>query len=601
LIMDPSFLKRLARTTATLSIALVMTAVGIAPARADDLRDGRSALQAGNLDQAMTSFQKAADQGIAEGRAGVGQVWLKRRQYAKALESFQMAQKMDPQLAVSYWGQGEVARHSGKCGDAIPLYQKATELDRKFPEAQLALGQCQIETGQHEKAVATLNEGLKWGPKWRIRFLVALGDAELARDSLRDAGIYYTRASEEAKDAAPEDPTPRRALGNFYLKRGTWALAVQELQAALALDSTDVETHYSLGQALYFDRRYTDALEEYRWVADRDPDYPPGQLALGNLLYLAGERDAKRYAEAKPALEKYTQLVPDDPKGWSLLGRTYAALKMQDQALPTLQKAQSLGDKSKDMYTVLGRVYVDRKEWDKALDAFSKGDPSTRDMLLVGQMFVFQNKLDQADSVYRAIIAVDSTRSDARFAMNELAKLKFRQKDYPGAVAMLKRRIALDPNSDEAYYYMGLSYKEMKQYPEALAALKQAATLADGKPDRHFWLGILYEQVDSTAQAVSEFQRSVALDSTSATAAIAYRQLGYHRLLEKDYPGATPYLERAVAISPKDVQALVWLAQGYQNSRNREKAMENYKRVLDIEPTQPDAVKGMKSLNGGAK
>ena len=584
-------------------IVLLAAASILAPgrARADDLRDARNAMQAGNLDQAMQLFEKAAQQGLAEGRAGVGQVWLKRRQYAKAMDAFQTAQKMDGQLAMSYWGQGEVLRHAGKCTDAIPMFQRATELDRKFPEAQLALGQCMIETGQHEAAVNALNEGLKWGPKWRIKFLVALGDAELARDSLRDAGIFYTRASEEARDAAPEDPTPRRALGNFYLKRGTWALAVQELQAALALDSTDVETHYGLGQALYFDRRYSDALDEYRWVVDHDPEFPPGELALGNLLYLAGERDAKRYTEAKAPLEKYTQLVPDDPKGWSLLGRTYAALTMKDEAMPALMKAQQLGDKSREMYTVLGRVYVERREWDKALDAFAKGDPTSRDKLLIGQMMVFQNKYDAADSVYRSIVTDDSTRSDARFAMNEMAKLHFRQKDYPGALGLLQRRIALDPNSDEAYYYMGLSYKEMKQYPEALAALRQAASLADTKADRHFWLGILYEQVDSTAKAVAEFERSVQLDSTSATAAIAFRQLGYHRLLDKDFTGATPLLEKAVAIAPKDVQALVWLAQGYQNSRNREKATENYQRVLQIEPNQPDALRGMKSLTGGAK
>ena len=587
---------RLALAAGLLLVSLALT-LWPAGARADDLRDGRAALQVGNLDAALASFEKAASQGIAEGRAGVGQVWLKRRQYPRAMEAFQLAQKMDPTLAISYWGQGEVLRHQGKCTDAIPLFQRATELDRKFPDAQLALGECLIQTGQREKAVAALNEGLKWGPKWRPKFLVALGDAELARDSLRDAGIFYTRAREES----PEDPAPRRALGNFYLKRGTWALAVQELQGAMALDSTDIDTHYGLGQALYFDRRYSEALDEFRWVVDHDPDFPPGELALGNLLYLAGERDAKRYPEARAPLEKYTQLMPDDPKGWSLLGRTYAALKMKDEALPAMMKAQQLGDRSKEMYTVLGRIYVEQRDWDKALDAFSKGDPGTRDLLLIGQMFVFQNKLDQADSVYRSIIGQDSTRADARFAMNELAKLRFRQKDYPGAISMLRRRIALDPNSDEAYYYMGLSYKEMKQYPEALAALRQAVALADNKGDRHFWLGILYEQTAQVDSAVGEFQRSVQLDSTSATAEIAFRQLGYHRLLQKDYEGATPFLERAVAINPKDVQALVWLAQGYQNSRNRAKALENYQRVLAIEPGQPDALKGVKSLTGGAK
>jgi tetratricopeptide (TPR) repeat protein len=203
--------------------------------------------------------------------------------------------------------------------------------------------------------------------------------------------------------------------------------------------------------------------------------------------------------------------------------------------------------------------------------------------------------------VYNSIVNLDSTRSDARFALNEIGKLRFRQKDYAGAVAVLQRRIALDPNSDEAYYFMGLSYNVMKQYPQALDALRQAVSLAEGKGDRHYWLGALYEQSDSIAASVEQYQRSVELDSTSVTAALAFRQLGYRRLLGKDYAGATPFLERAVAISPKDVQALIWLAQGYHNSNNRTKAMENYQRVLAIDPKQPDALKGVKSLTGGAK
>jgi tetratricopeptide (TPR) repeat protein len=332
-----------------------------------------------------------------------------------------------------------------------------------------------------------------------------------------------------------------------------------------------------------------------------DPEFAPGELALGNLLYLAGERDPSRFPEAREPLEKYTQLVPGDSKGWSLLGRTYSALRMKDEALAAMLKAESLGDKSKEMYTVLGRLYAERKEWDKALQAFAKGDPNTRDMLLIGQMMVFQGRLNQADSIYRSIFLADSNRADGRFALNELGKLRFREKDYPAAVSLFRRRIALDPNNDEAYYYIGLSYKEMKKYDEALDALKQAAALAETRADRHFWLGILYEQVDSSAAAEREYQRSVDLDSTSMTAAIAYRQLGYHRLLTKDYGAATQLLERAAHINDHDLQTLVWLGQGYQNAGNRAKAIEYYDKALAIDPKQPDAAKGRRSLEGGGK
>ena len=522
-------------------------------------------------------------------------MWLRRRQYEKAREQFDQAVKMDPNLALGYWGQAECLRGEDKCAEAIPLFQKATDLDRRFPEAQLGLGECLVATKQFEQGVAALSVGLKWGVKWQPRFLTALGRAEESRDSLRAAGIYFTRAREQA----PNDPTVRRELGDFYFRRGTWALSIMEHQAAMALDSTDLDTHFSLGQALYYDQRYNESLNEFLWVTRHDDQFAPGHLALGNLLYLSGAADPKRYAEARGPLETYTKLRPEDPKGWSLLGRTNYYLGRKDDALTQLQKAESLGDKSKEMYTVLGRFYADRKDWGKALEYFSKGDPSPRDMLLIGQMQVFQGNLTGADSIYNAIIAHDSTSSDARFAMNEKGKLLFRQKDYPGTIAAMQRRIALDPNSGEAYYYIGLSYKEMKQYGDALTALQRAAAIDTSKADRFFWLGILYAQQDSVPQAKQALLRSVALDSTSKNAGVAQRQLGFYNLLQKDWDGAIPRLERAVAINDQDIQAWVWLAQGYQNSGNRTKATESYKRALAIDPKQPDAVKGLEILSRG--
>jgi tetratricopeptide (TPR) repeat protein len=586
------FPKRFGIVTLALAVA---GAAWLPAARADELKEGKAALAAGQLDEAQRLFEKAASQGSAEGRSGVGQVWLKRRQYDKALEAFELAQKMDPLLAWPYYGQGEVQRKAGKCDAAIPLYQKATDLDRKFPEATLALGECLTEGKRTGEAITVLSQGTKWG-KWRPRFLVALGYTELSRDSLRSANVYFTQAREEA----PTDPLPRKALGDFYLnKRGIAELAIPEYTAAVALDSSDVELHFALAQGLYLGQRYNDALVEYKWVVARDPEFPPGQLGLGNLFYLSGPADPRRYIDARAPLEKYTQLMPDDGKGWSLLGRTYFFLRMKDEAAAALTKAEQLGAGSKEMYTVMGRLYSDRKEWGKALEAFAKGDPSARDQLSIAQIWVFQGNPDRADSTYRAIIARDSTSSDARFAMMEMAKLKFRNKDYPATIEVLQRLIALDPNNDEAYYYSGLSYKEMKRYPEALDAFRRAATLADGKSDRQFWLGVLYAQLDSVPQAKARLQRSLDLDSTGTFSGVAYRQLGFYALLAKNYSEAINLLDHAVQRNDKDVQAWVWRGQGYQNSGNRPRAVESYKKALELDASQPDALKGLKSLGAG--
>jgi tetratricopeptide (TPR) repeat protein len=596
---NPRFPLRLA----LLGMLLALVAASPRAARADDLKEGRAQLAAGKLDEAQKSFEKAASQGFAEGRAGVGQVHLKRRQYAKAMEAFQTAQKMDAGLAVSYWGQGEVLRRQEKCSEALPLLQRATELDRKFPEAQLAYGDCLVKTKQHEKAVAALSEGLKWGPKWRPRFLVALGNAEMERDSLRDAGIYFTRAREEA----PTDASPRRALGDFYVRRGTFELAVPEYEASLAMDTSDVELRYGLGRALSYAGRHKEALDRYREVVGREPEYPEGQLALGDLLYRAGvgnPRDRESYAiEARPALEKYVQLRPEDPRGWSVLGRTLVLLGQKDQAMEALNKAEQLGDKNKEMYTVRARLEIERKEYDKALADYARGEPQPEDQLRIAQLQVLRagtgpGSSVAAESTYNAVIARDSTSASARFAMNELGKTRFRSKDYEGAVAAFNRRIALDPNNDEAYYYLGLSLKELKRYSEALDALRQAAALAPGKADRQFWLGILYAQLDSTDGASRALTRAAELDSTGTNknTGIALRQLGFYDLLGRKYASAIQKLQRATVIDATDWQAWLWLAQGYQNSGDRAKACEAYGRTLQLKPSQADALKGRKAL-----
>src|SRR5262249_57825622 len=125
---------------------------------------------------------------------------------------------------------------------------------------------------------------------------------------------------------------------------------------------TGIEVRFQLAQALEYDQRYDQALEQYRWIVSHDADFAPAQLALGSLLYRAGAFDNSRYTEARAPLERYTQLAPQDPKGWSLLGRTLANLKLRDEAMAAMLKPEQLGDKNKELYSRLFRVRAEKQE-----------------------------------------------------------------------------------------------------------------------------------------------------------------------------------------------------------------------------------------------
>ncbi len=576
----------------------LMSAAALAPgaARADAAHDGDRAFEAGHLDEAMSFYQKAASQGSAIGEAGVGRVWLRRGQYDKALVAFHAAEKVDPDLAVSYYGEGEILRRQGKYADAVPLLEKATQLNHGFPDAELALGTCLVKTGQFDRGMAEFDHGVRSGGRWAPRFLVARGAAWVSRDSLRQAGIDFTRA----RELAPDDASVRRAIGDFYIERGTWALAVPELEAAVSLDSTDDDAQYSLARALFFSEQYEQALAVYQHLVDRSPGFAPGQLGLGDLLYRAGAADPRRYAQARPPLETYTRLAPADPKGWSLLGRTAYHLGERDSALRWLVEAQQLGDRDSETYTTLGLAYAGQREWDKALAAFARGKPGPSEYLTVAQVEDYAGHPAQADSIYRLFLARDSLSSRAAFAFTERGRLRYRAKDYGAADTLFARALALDPRDGDAAFFRGLALKELDRWPEALASLRQAAAIDSTHADRFFWLGAVADQQKQMDEAERSFRRCVDLDSTGALAATAFRQLGYYQLLRRDWAGATRDLGRATALDARDAQAWLWLGQGYENSGNRERAAESYRKALALDPSSEPAKKGLASLEAHA-
>lgn len=577
-----------------LVLGVLMGATTIALA---DVKAGDKALAEGDLTKALREYQDASSKGKAEGQVGVGRVYFRQLKFDEAMAAFKQAEQMDPALAAAYAGQGDVLRRLGNTAGAVQLYQKAVALDRKYPEASLALGACLSQLGRHAEAVEALSPGLKWGSEWRPKFLVALGDAELARDSLRDAGVYYTRAREES----PNDPAAHAALGRFYVARGIPGLAVPEYQKAVALDTSRVEFRHGLGEALFYDKRTSEALQEYEYVYRRDPTYAPNLLSLGYLYYLLGPVQPDRYADAKPPLERYVELEPGSSRGWSVLGRVLFFLGEKDRAYDYLTKSIEMGETSKDTYTILGRVYTERKEWDKALAAFNQGEPDARDQLRIAQIYTIVGRAAAAESLYLSMVETDSTSKLSWFALNQLGKAQFREKEYDAAIGTFERRNALDPNSGEAYYFMGLAYKELKQYPEALTALRRASKLDTDQPDRFFWLGIMYAQEDSIPQARAAFERSVQFDSTSVTASVAFRQIGFYLLLEDDCRNAIDQLEKSVAINESDAQAWVWLGQAYQNCGDRQHALDAYGRALELDPNQPDALNGRRTLTEGAQ
>jgi choline-sulfatase len=217
---------------------------------------------------------------------------------------------------------------------------------------------------------------------------------------------------------------------------------------------------------------------------------------------------------------------------------------------------------------------------------------------------------------------------DARGALPGLAKLARTYPDAPvfqatharalkdtgraaQAVETYRRLVARWPGDAAMYHDLAVAATAAGMPAEAVRAEQAALTLEPTNASASNGLGLMLVQEGRTADALKAFERAVSDDPTNpafwTNLGNARRDAGnpvgaeqaYRRALDAD-PRSTdaangmgvllvqgkraaeaiPWFEQAIAGSPRFVEAMLNLGIAYQETGNREKARETYRRVL---------------------
>jgi tetratricopeptide (TPR) repeat protein len=593
--------------------ALALWGGNVPAAGADALKDGKDALATGRFDDAVAAYRSAVEAAPNDVQAhlGLGQALEKKRQWQAALESFQKASSLDARLAEPLRGQGAMSMRLDKPAEAEAAFRKAVEIDRKFPAAQLGLGEALVRQKKVPEAIVVLEQGLKFGSKTAPDFYKGLGLAEAARDSVRAAEVWMLKAREAAANLPPSTQGAiYRALGDLYMQRKIPSLAISNYQQAKSIDETDLDTRMALGEAYYRGQLYNDALAEYQAVVAADPAYAEGWLKLGNLYYLASANDPQRVFQAIEALDKLLALDPKSTTGKALLAQAHfrkGGATGRDEARRLLDEIELTGDFPPEAWRTRAIIQYESGEHANAIASFGKSpkletidlkrlaDAYRRVAVETADTTRKAALYDSADSVYVAIIARDSTTADAKRGQFERARLRYLQKNYPLAVEMLDRAILLDSNSAEAYYYLGLSKRAMGDDAAGLTAIQRAVGIDSMQAGWYIQLGATHSKLKSIPDAQRAFRRAADLDSATV-GAVGLQQLGYYALLEKNWSQAINLLEDSSKRDPKQFQTWLWLGQAYQNAGNAARAVECYREVQKLKPGEPNSSKGLVAL-----
>ena len=338
-------------------------------------------------------------------------------------------QSMSPE-AVQHMQTGAEAEKQRHIEVAIAEYKKATELEPKFLEAFVGLGQAYMEKHDYKAAIAPLKHALELSPEMLPAHQL-LGYSLLAQGYASEAIPHLQRAGE------------RNALGIAQIETGQLTEAVSNLQAALAEHPNDPDLLYYLGRA-------------------------------SGLL-------------SKQSIDTLLTAYPDSARAHQALAENYFVLRQMPQAEREFREALRLRPETPKLHLELGLVYAGSSQWEKAEQEFraeTKLQPGNAEaMYRLGNALLQQGKTVEARTQLQRANRLQPDMPETLYALGKAASL---EGDAVAAEKSWTKVIAIEKESPLAaqahfglaglYRKQGKTVQAEKEMQEFQRLQKSAAT-----------------------------------------------------------------------------------------------------------------------------
>jgi len=197
-------------------------------------------------------------------------------------------------------------------------------------------------------------------------------------------------------------------------------------------------------------------------------------------------------------------------------------------------------------------------------------------------------RLDEAEAVYRAVLAADPDNVDALHFSGVIA---YQRGDARAAASLIAAALARNPANAPAHNNLGNALAAQGELARATDCYREATRLAPGYVDAHVNLGAKLKMQGRLDEAAAAYRDALALAPAHATALSNLGAIGNEQARPQE---ALELCERAVAAKPDLAEAHNNLGNALQSLGRREPAEAAFRRALEIRPDMASA-----SLNYG--
>ncbi len=249
-----------------------------------------------------------------------------------ALPAFQKVTELAPADPEAHFNLGVVLKGAGRLAGAAASYRKAIALTPDFAEAHSNLGNTLNDQGLHKEAIASYCHAIKIRPDDADAHN-SLGTALKDLGQLDDAIASYRTAT----TLQPGFILAHYNLGNALILQGQTEAAEACYRKAIQLKPDFVDAHNNLGTLLKQQGRLDEAQASYRTAIELKPDYAEAHNNLGVVL-----KDRHRLDDAIASYRTAIELKPGYAEAHNNLGAALHSLGQNEAALESYQRAMEL-------------------------------------------------------------------------------------------------------------------------------------------------------------------------------------------------------------------------------------------------------------------
>ncbi len=288
-------------------------------------------------------------------------------------------------------------------------------------EANHRLGEFYLHAGKYRESIPLLETAAKIDPANYnnaydlVLALQGAGEFSQARDRLRNLPAH------------PDSADLHRLSGDLDEQLGDPLAAVHEYEQAVRLDPSE-QNYFAWGSELLLHRAVWQAQEVFKKGAEAYPKSARMLAALGAALFAGA-----LYDQAASQLCAASDLNPADPGPYLFLGKIQIAAP---EPLPCVEPKLARFAREQPESALANYFYA------MAIWKRQGRPPDPRD-------------LQQVEKLLTTAVTVDNKCSDAYL---QLGILNYSQRDFEKAIGLYKQAIAVNPQSGEAHYRLGVAY-----------------------------------------------------------------------------------------------------------------------------------------------